>query len=35
MGVDSAIGVLRLSMVHYDTPGEVSDVIAALDEILP
>jgi selenocysteine lyase/cysteine desulfurase len=35
MGVDSAIGVLRLSMVHYNTPGEVSDVIAALDEILP
>jgi selenocysteine lyase/cysteine desulfurase len=35
MGVDSAIGVLRLSMVHYNTPGEVNDVIAALDEILP
>ena len=33
MGVDPARGVLRLSMLHYNSPDEVKTLIAALDEI--
>ncbi len=34
MGVDPGRGVLRLSFVHYTTPGEVDRLIAALDAVL-
>ena len=34
MGVDPAQGVLRLSLVHYNSATEVDRLLAALDEIL-
>lgn len=33
-GVDSNSGVLRMSIVHYTSPGEVAKLIRALDEVL-
>ncbi|MFN4098495.1 MAG: aminotransferase class V-fold PLP-dependent enzyme [Pararhodobacter sp.] len=33
-GVDPASGVLRLSFVHYTSPGEVDQLIRALDRVL-
>ncbi|UXN75367.1 aminotransferase class V-fold PLP-dependent enzyme [Devosia sp. A8/3-2] len=35
LGVDPNHGVLRLSFVHYTTPEEVAQLIAALDAELP
>ena len=35
MGVDPNHGVLRLSFVHYTTPEEIAQLIAALDAELP
>ena len=34
MGVDPAQGVLRLSFVHYTSPDEIAQLIAALDQVL-
>lgn len=34
MGIDPALGVLRLSFVHYTTPEEVSRLIDALDQVI-
>ncbi|MGC1496053.1 MAG: aminotransferase class V-fold PLP-dependent enzyme [Sulfitobacter sp.] len=34
MGVDEAMGVLRLSFTHYTTQGEVDQLLTALDEVL-
>lgn len=34
MGVDPAVGVLRLSFVHYTDKAEVDALIAALDQVL-
>ena len=34
MGVDTGLGVLRLSFVHYTHPQEVTALIAALDRVL-
>jgi len=34
MGVDAANGVLRLSFVHYTSPGEIDRLLHALDKIL-
>ncbi|KAA3634737.1 MAG: aminotransferase class V-fold PLP-dependent enzyme [Proteobacteria bacterium] len=34
LGIDPADGVVRVSMVHYNTPGEVERLVRALDEIL-
>lgn len=34
MGVDLGQGVLRMSLVHYTTPAEVTQLIAALDRVL-
>ena len=34
MGVDPDKGVLRLSMVHYTSAGDVARLIAALDRVL-
>lgn len=34
MGVDPGLGVLRMSAAHYTSPGDVSRLIAALDEVL-
>jgi len=34
MGIDPAHGVLRLSFVHYTSPGEIEQLIAALDAVL-
>src|SRR5690606_35999749 len=35
VGIDPNHGVLRLSFVHYTTPGEIQQLIAALDAELP
>lgn len=35
VGIDPAHGVLRLSFVHYTTPGEIEQLIASLDAELP
>jgi len=35
MGIDPNHGVLRLSFVHYTTPAEIDQLIAALDRELP
>ncbi len=34
MGIDPAHGVLRLSFVHYTSPGDVDRLIRALDHVL-
>jgi selenocysteine lyase/cysteine desulfurase len=34
MGVDMDKGVLRLSLVHYTSAGDVARLIAALDQVL-
>lgn len=34
LGLDPNLGVLRLSFTHYTTPEEVTQLIAALDEVL-
>lgn len=34
LGIDPAKGVLRVSLLHYTTPGEVERVIKALDAVL-
>ncbi len=34
LGIDPADGVVRISMVHYNTDDEVERLVAALDEIL-
>jgi selenocysteine lyase/cysteine desulfurase len=34
MGVDPASGVVRLSLVHYNSPGEVERIAAALEQVL-
>ncbi len=34
LGLDVNQGVVRVSMVHYNTPDEVGRLIQALDEIL-
>lgn len=34
LGIDPAHGVLRVSFVHYTTPGEVETLIKALDAVL-
>jgi cysteine desulfurase family protein (TIGR01976 family) len=34
MGIPTADGVVRISLLHYNTPEEVSGVLAALDEVL-
>lgn len=34
LGIDPDVGVLRCSLVHYNTAAEVSRLISALDEIL-
>ena len=34
LGIDPAVGVLRCSLVHYNTGEEVARLISALDEIL-
>ena len=35
MGLMERDGVVRASMVHYNTPGEVQRLMQALDELLP
>lgn len=34
MGIDRALGVLRMSAVHYTSPADVARLIAALDKVL-
>ena len=34
MGIDRAQGVLRMSLAHYTSPGDVAKLIAALDRVL-
>ena len=34
MGIDPGLGVLRLSFVHYTSPAEVDQLLAALDAVL-
>jgi cysteine desulfurase family protein (TIGR01976 family) len=34
LGIDPADGVVRISLLHYNTPEEVEGVLAALDEVL-
>ncbi|WP_187430779.1 putative cysteine desulfurase [Roseobacter fucihabitans] len=34
MGVDDALGVLRLSFTHYTSPDEITQLLEALDEML-
>lgn len=34
MGIPTADGVVRISLLHYNTPEEVEGVLAALDEVL-
>jgi selenocysteine lyase/cysteine desulfurase len=34
LGVDPEQGAVRVSFVHYTTPGEISGLIAALDAAL-
>jgi selenocysteine lyase/cysteine desulfurase len=34
LGLDPEDGVVRVSMVHYNTEVEVNQLVAALDEIL-
>ncbi|MCV3272004.1 aminotransferase class V-fold PLP-dependent enzyme [Roseobacter sinensis] len=34
MGVDTQKGVLRLSFTHYTTPGEIDQLLNALDDVL-
>jgi selenocysteine lyase/cysteine desulfurase len=34
LGIDLEKGVLRMSAVHYTSPGEVARLIAALDRVL-
>ena len=35
LGLLERDGVVRVSMAHYNTPAEVTRLIAALDEVLP
>lgn len=34
LGVDVNDGVVRISLLHYNTPGEVQRLIEALDRVL-
>lgn len=34
LGIDPTDGVVRISLLHYNTPGEVAGVLTALDEVL-
>jgi cysteine desulfurase family protein (TIGR01976 family) len=35
LGLQAQGGVVRVSMAHYNTPGEIDRLIAAFDEVLP